>query len=243
MTFPPAPQTAAERRLESPDFPPFAEAPMTPAARRAVLMRDVDLVLDVGANRGQYAQWIRSFGYEGRIISFEPQSEPFFALLTNAESDSRWEAHNIALGNQDSEITLHVAKDSISTSALRATVEHLQFCPEAEQVAHEHVQIRTLAAIWDTLGCDGSLYMKVDVEGLELDVLRGLGEGLLRLFEFIELEVGLVPHYEDAPSFADVIEFMSSHSFGVVALEQTQGDDHSTGQMLMVEAIFRRDTG
>ena len=60
--------------------------------------RRVNLVLDVGANVGQFAQSLRNRGYAGRIISFEPVKEAFSALENAARGDDLWTASNLALG-------------------------------------------------------------------------------------------------------------------------------------------------
>src|SRR4051812_45614795 len=62
----------------------------------------VDLVIDVGANEGQFARRLRSF-YHGKIISFEPVSSVFKRLSEWAASDPDWSVYKMALGNQESE--------------------------------------------------------------------------------------------------------------------------------------------
>src|SRR5688500_2068285 len=67
-------------------------------ARRVKLLESerIDLVLDVGANVGQYASKLRDAGYTGRIVSFEPYREAFAQLERNAARDPRWEARRLA---------------------------------------------------------------------------------------------------------------------------------------------------
>jgi FkbM family methyltransferase len=223
----------------SDEYPPFAEVSITPAARRAALLRGIGVILDVGANTGQYAKWARSFGYRGRIISFEPTTDPFTQLSEAARSDQRWECHRVALGPSDAEIDLHLSRDTICTSAFETTPEHLTWWPGAAQSGVERVPMRSLASIWPDLRCDQErVYLKIDVEGFELAVLDGAAAVLDRI-SYVELEIAIVPHYRNSPLLHDVLPYMTARGFSVVSIEQNLGDDYATGQMLMVEGIFR----
>src|SRR5262245_4945741 len=74
---------------------------------RTVLMlaaHNVDLVLDIGANTGQWASELRRAGYRGDIISFEPLSSAHEQLEKNAHNDPRWTvAPRVALGSNNGE--------------------------------------------------------------------------------------------------------------------------------------------
>ena len=62
----------------------------------------IDVVLDVGANTGQFAQALRAQGYHGHIVSFEPLSDAHAALVAAADSDPLWDvAERCAIGAQD----------------------------------------------------------------------------------------------------------------------------------------------
>ncbi|MBK9316494.1 MAG: FkbM family methyltransferase [Acidobacteria bacterium] len=81
-------------------------------ARRKKLIElyEIDLILDVGANTGQYAQQIRkAFGFSGRIVSFEPLSNEFDKLRFNADKDSKWDAINCALGSTNERSSINIA--------------------------------------------------------------------------------------------------------------------------------------
>ena len=60
--------------------------------------RNIDAVIDVGANEGQFAINLRKSGFTGVIHSFEPTSEAYNKLKNNAEDDNNWFTHNQALG-------------------------------------------------------------------------------------------------------------------------------------------------
>ncbi|MBC2902397.1 FkbM family methyltransferase [Streptomyces cupreus] len=214
---------------------------MTPAARRSILLRGVNVLLDVGANRGQYAQWIRTLGYSERIVSFEPTSEAFGWLAKAAAGDPMWQCHNLALGADDSDLDLRVSRDSCSTSAFAPTGITLRNYPDAATIARERVAMRRLGSLWNDLHCTAPIYLKVDAEGSELAVLEGAG-AVLDQIAFLELELSLVPTYVGAPLIGEILRFVEDRGFATVALEGIQGDDHSTGQMLMLNGIFRNIT-
>src|SRR6201995_3473637 len=73
----------------------------------------IDLVLDAGANTGQFVHQCRAAGYRGNIISFEPSAAAHASLLQSAASDPHWTvADRIALGATPSEVEINIAANS-----------------------------------------------------------------------------------------------------------------------------------
>jgi FkbM family methyltransferase len=219
-----------------------SEEGLTPEERRrARLLRswDVTLVLDVGASEGSYARQLRRIGYPGRIISFEPLSEPFAVLRDATERDPLWDCRRLALGAETAEREINVAGNSTSSSLLEMEERHVQSAPQATYVGTERTQVATLDSIWSELGAEGErLYLKLDVQGFELEVLRGAGAHLESI-ECVQTELSFVPLYRDAPSFLEVVEFLGARGFRLAGLEEGH-DDVRTGEMLQADGIFVR---
>src|SRR5690606_20600407 len=79
----------------------------------------IDLLLDVGANAGQYASTMRRAGYGGDILSFEPLAEPWSRCSERTRSDPSWTiAPRMAVGDRDGAVEMHVAANSVSSSIL-----------------------------------------------------------------------------------------------------------------------------
>lgn len=215
---------------------------MTPTERRRLLLCDIDVLIDGGANSGQYARWIRECGFDGQIISFEPASATFALLAEAAAADDSWHCRREALGLEDGQVRLNLTRTSLGSSVLRRTSLHSQMWPGDHYAGNEMVPIRSLHSVWDELGCEGrSVYLKLDVEGAELTALEGAGP-VLNQIALLELELPLVPMYHGAPTLEEMLGFLSSHGFTPVALEQIHSGDEVTGQMLMVDGIFRSST-
>jgi FkbM family methyltransferase len=221
---------------------PLPGVRFAPAARRARLLAayDLDLVIDVGANRGQYAAALRDAGYRGRIASFEPLAEPHAALVEAAASDRGWEAWRLALGAERGAAGVNVAEDSRNSSVLVVGPRHLRAVPDSRAVARETIAMERLDAVWPRIARGARRpYLKVDTQGYELDVLRGAGDAL-GSFALVEAELSLISTYDAGPLFADVVGFLAARGFSPIAFEGVL-DDPESGEMLQVDAIFRSE--
>jgi FkbM family methyltransferase len=213
---------------------------MSPRARRSVLLTDIDVLVDVGANAGQFAEWIRRLGFRGRIVSFEPTRRAYSRLQENSARDGAWECHRLALGERREEAEIHVAAEPVASSFLVPTPATVAAAPGMASSTTERVSVARLDEVWCELIGEGKdrCYLKVDVEGYELSVLGG-AEKVLGAVRLLELELSLCPVYENGPLLVDVVKHLSDRGYSVVSLEPNQGLDD--GQIMMMDCIFRRD--
>src|SRR4051794_1460216 len=78
----------------------------------------IDCVLDVGANRGQFASELRAIGYGGHIVSFEPVGTEFAAMKERMARDPRWTGHQLALGRRTESLTISIPRLTVMSSLL-----------------------------------------------------------------------------------------------------------------------------
>ena len=211
--------------------------------RRALLLasREITLVLDVGANEGQYAQRLRATGYEGRVVSFEPLSEVHTRLEAAAAGDPGWEARRLALGSDDGEVELNVAANTYSSSVLPMGERHLQSAPQSAYVGTETAPSARLDTIWDDLVRAGDrVWLKLDVQGYEPHVLRGAGAKLAEV-DVVQAEMALVPLYEGDMPWRELVDWLAGQGFRLAGLEAGFGDSE-TGELLQADGIFLRET-
>jgi hypothetical protein len=81
----------------------------------------IDIVIDVGANVGQFGKEMRALGYKGKIISFEPLKDAFEKLKIEANKDFDWEVYNLGVGSEMGKLQINVAQNSFSSSFLGMT--------------------------------------------------------------------------------------------------------------------------
>ena len=210
-----------------------------PVGRRSRLMKSVgiDLVIDVGANHGQFGLEIRGAGYMGRIVSIEPLATPYRELSRLAARDGRWVAIQSAVGPNAGSATIHVAANRGASSSFLPMLDlHTRSAPEARYVVDERVEVRTLDDLVQAeVGDVAAVFTKLDVQGYELQVLSG-GEANLGRSTLVQLEMSLLPLYETAPSYRDILRYMSERGFHLIGIEP--GFASSNGALLQADGLF-----
>lgn len=198
----------------------FDVAPFPGAAdhwpRIVALLRahDVSLVLDVGANVGQYGQALRNNGYRGRIVSFEPVAAAHAALCALTRDDDAWTvAPRAAIGAAPGEIEINVSPESDMSSALPMTALAEERLKSSRSHGTETVPVVTLAdAIATHAASEDRVFVKSDTQGYEDKVLDGLGTAVLRVAG-IQVELSLQPIYEGQPDHLAVTGRLAALGF------------------------------
>jgi FkbM family methyltransferase len=204
--------------------------------------RDVDVVFDIGANSGQYATGLRSAGFKGRIVSFEPLSGPFDNLEKKASKDPLWDCRQYALGDVDGTISINVAGNAgESSSALPMLQKHQDAYPPANYIGTEDVPIRRLDIVApEILRTTDVTFLKIDVQGFEKQVLAGskatVNDGCVGM----QLELSFLPLYEGGMLIREALDLVYSLGFTLTGLLPCFIDPRN-GQMLQADGIFFRE--
>jgi len=178
----------------------------------------INCVLDVGANRGQYGNFLRQMGYKGRIVSFEPVKDDFAVLRQCAAADPEWDVYRFALGDQDRITQMNVTSDSLFNSFLTPN-EFIK--GQGLRVDHvEKVQERRLDTVWDEIIApvrEPKVYVKVDTQGYDRQVFEGGEKALTRILA-LQSEVSVKPVYDEMPYFLDAISALYERGFELTGL-------------------------
>ena len=134
----------------------------------------------------------------------------------------------------------NIAKNSSSSSLLEIGDLHVASAPESRYVGDESVPIARLDDLRSELvGPDDRVYLKIDTQGYELEVLNGAVETLGQVVA-ADIELSLAPLYEGAPLVGEVLAFLDARALVPVWLEPAFTDP-DTGRLLQVDGLFVLD--
>ncbi len=180
----------------------------------------INIVIDAGANEGQFAQQLREF-YPGKIFSFEPVSSTFEKLAAAAAADPNWYVYKLALGSEATTQTINISDATVFSSLLK-TNDYCaeQFGERAQGKREEVVAIQRLDALLAeiTAGVDQPrIFLKMDTQGFDTEVFKGLGTQTA-LVSALQSEVSLISIYQGMPHWTDSIAAYEQAGFGVVGM-------------------------
>jgi FkbM family methyltransferase len=199
--------------VSKPEFWPALRHRVMPALEHERLFGDmrVGTLIDVGANRGQFSVLVRRCFPDAHIHAFEPL-EPEGRILQMVVAGPL-KLYPIALGSRAGEMSFYVASRRDSSSLLR---------PGANQEAASGVTVKSsinvrvarLVDVLDFAALPKPVLMKLDVQGGELDVLKGAADAL-SMVDAIYTEVSFVELYEQQPLASEITAYLHNHGFAL----------------------------
>lgn len=208
--------------------------------KKIIEANEISVVLDVGANIGQFAKQMRCcLGYKNQIISFEPQYSVFSVLENKSKKDDLWSVYNYALGEKNEDIYINISENSGSSSIQNMLPSHTENAPKSMYIGKEKIVVKKLDDIYGDICSDqDKVYMKIDTQGYEKNVLNGANQSLNKI-NTIQIECSLISLYEGDVLFSDMIVFMKEKGYTPISIEPDFVNS-KTGHELQVDCIFHR---
>lgn len=180
---------------------------------RTVLERsNFDFIVDVGANRGQFALISRKIFPRAKIHSFEPLEEPAQIFKRIFGGDPYVTLHACAIGREKTTATIHVTKDDDSSSMLPITKMQSDMFPGSAEKETRQVMVYPLSQLIDPASIPLASLLKIDVQGYELDVLQGC-EDILQRFSNLYIECSFIELYEGQALAHQIIAWLEQRNF------------------------------
>jgi FkbM family methyltransferase len=199
--------------------------PQAKYLRQLFAFAKVGCVLDVGANLGQYYDFLRNeVGFDGWVISFEPNPRLASSLRDRSRSESRWIVEGCALGQAVGELEFGIRKDPQFSSFLEADHSATDlFHDENEVVERVAVPVRTLNDVVPAVSAHESvigsteIYLKIDTQGYDLEVLAGASDVIGRIAA-LQTEIAVKPIYAGATPYHQAMPRIESFGFDLSAI-------------------------
>lgn len=203
------------------------------------IYQDVDLILDVGANTGQFAKSTRKAGYRGIIVSIEPSSKAHSILVQNSKNDPLWKVYErTAVGEKKGKLNLNLASNSVSSSFLPMNDIHLRAAPKSRYFSQESVDVKSLDQITNGLGINQNYLLKIDTQGFEKQVLTGAMKSL-KFIKYIMIELSTFELYKGQSDYFNITQFLLERNFILISIDKSFEDPNS-GITLQYDAIFQK---
>lgn len=168
----------------------------------------MDVVLDIGANDGRCGYEIREAGWNGPIVSIEPQPAAFARLEECIAVDPQWSAYQIGLGSEDTTLPMNVHEIDVLSSFLEKH-ETLSGTRRIE------VEVKRADSILDRmLAGKNRPFVKIDTQGFEMEIIKGFGERTRDVIGW-QLEMCVEPLYENQPRMEEIIAQMRLLGFSL----------------------------
>jgi FkbM family methyltransferase len=193
-------------------WPGLARGVMPTVEHMAAIRRySPKTLIDVGANKGQFSLMARYLFPDIEIHAFEPLERERTIYESVVRPPAR--VYSIALGRISGEATFFVASRADSSSLLR---------PAAAQEAAYGVRAKTSTTVPVMRLSDAvdlsimlrPILLKLDVQGGELDVLKGI-ESCFPLIDMVYCEASFVELYEGQPLVSEIAAYLRTKDFSL----------------------------
>jgi FkbM family methyltransferase len=179
------------------------------------LRSDYLTVIDVGANKGQFALYARVRFPGAEVYSLEPLPGPRTRLERLFDGNARVHVFAAAAGAAPGSARINVSRADDSSSLLPATTRQLDRFPGTDTVGRESVEIESLDRLLEGVELARPVLLKLDVQGFELEALRG-AEEVLASVDTVLTECSFVPFYSGQALFDEIRDFLRERGFGLV---------------------------
>lgn len=200
-------------------------------------VNQITVCLDVGAHHGEFGSELRSIGYSGRIVSFEPASAAYAVLARQTRRDPRWQARQLALGSSARIDELNLCRSTVFNSIHPLTDAGLD---RTTPIGVEPVAVERLDKMWHQIvRSDDRIFLKIDTQGSDIEVLTGSDE-MISQVAMLQMEAAVnEPLYDGAANLATVIDAARSHGFQLSGIFPVAADKCGT-RLVEVDCLFVR---
>lgn len=202
-----------------------------------VLKQGFDVLVDVGANVGQFSLAFRHYNPNARIYGFEPLAGPAQIYQRLFLRDPNVTLAQVALGAERGINDIFVSSRSDSSSLRDIGDLQVKYFPGTQLSSKKKIQVEVLDQLGLPLVRTERVLLKIDVQGFETEVLRGAFE-TLKFVAYIYCECSFVELYKQQSKADSIVALLGMQGFELVGVYNISYS--SAGQSLQGDFLFSR---
>jgi len=189
----------------------FFKHGISPSFEHIKIFKNIDsksTFIDVGANRGQFSLLIHSLYPKNKIIAYEPLTSEFSILKNIFKKNKNIKLFNLAVGRKKKSLNIYQTEKKDSSSLLKPGKLQLKYFPKT--YVKKILKTKMIKLSTHIKNLKQPAFLKIDVQGYELEVLKGAN---LRRFKYIYLEGSYVKLYSNQPLIKVISKYLLSKDF------------------------------
>ncbi|WP_211091451.1 FkbM family methyltransferase [Pseudothauera rhizosphaerae] len=195
----------------------------------------IGTVIDIGANKGQFALIARYMFPRSSIYSFEPLEGPANRYRRLLLPEFRFYLTQAAIGPENKLVPIHVSASDDSSSLLPIGRLQSELFPGTQESHTDTVRQAPLSELLDAATLQRPCLLKLDVQGFELNALQGCTNAFPNI-DWIYVECSFLELYEGQALACDVIAYLYLHDFRVSGVYNMTYD--SKGRAIQADFLF-----
>jgi len=200
-------------------------------------------IMDVGANVGDVTVAALESYPECNVICFEPVKETFNKLQQNVmRYGTRTHLYNFALANEDGGAEINLTTFHGANSIMPQAPFHKHFNPHVQESGKEIITLKRLDDIADKLPARHIDIMKIDVEGYEVEVIKGAEQFICNCVDTIIIEISLMrdPSWRQQ-AIVQIISLLDKFGFALINIFDLHNAPATEEMMLVqMDCAFRK---
>jgi len=202
---------------------------------------DVSWVLDIGANVGDVAIAALESYPDSQVVCFEPVASTFKILKNNLNSfANRTYLYNVALSDEEKDFTINITTTNGANSISSQTDFHRECNPHVQEIGQEEIHLVPLDSFMNQLPNTKFNIVKIDVEGHELEVLKGGISFFSDNVDVIIIEISFMrdPSWSEQAVFK-IFAFLDDIGFCLVNIVDPYHVKHGNLLLTQMDCVFR----
>ena len=162
-----------------------------------------DAVIDIGAYKGDWTARVSKIFENSKFLMIEPQKSKETILSDLVKQNKNIFYKQTLLGEENKDKVQFFEMESGSSIYEEQTLVSRKI---------KYLPMTTLNDLVNEFQLKGKFFLKLDVQGAELDVLAGASQ-IIQDIEVILVEVSLLSYQKGGPLFAEVVNYLNSKDF------------------------------